>query len=124
MLPCRERLKRRRDFSAVHARGRSYVQADLLTLKVRRHRADGPEGETRRIGFSVSKKAVGKAHERNRVKRRLRALCREHLPHLRRGFDAVIVARSGAATAQFLALDAALQQLFQRAGLAQSSQER
>lgn len=121
MLPRAERLTRRRDFAAVYARRRSWANP-LLVLYVLRREPDtaalaAEAAETRRLGFSVSKK-VGKAHDRNGVKRRLRAICREDGGSWRRGFDAVFVARSGAADASFEDLRAAVSQLVARAGLA------
>lgn len=66
-----------------------------------------------RYGFSVGKR-VGKAVERNRVKRRLRAIMRE-LP-IRPGFDVVTVAHEGAALAPYLALRAATAHCLDRSG--------
>ena len=112
-----ERLTRRRDFAAVFARKKSWA-GPLLVLYVRRYPAEDDEhAETRRFGFSVSKK-VGKAHDRNRVKRRLRAICRAHGHGWRRGFDAVVVARTPASGVAYVELDAALRALIDRAGLA------
>jgi ribonuclease P protein component len=115
MLPADERLARHRDFAAVCGRKKSWANP-LLVLYIRTHDRTGAFAETRRFGFSVSKK-VGKAHDRNRVKRRLRELCRKHGSRWRRGFDAVLVARSNAAEATFAELETALCQLFQRAQL-------
>jgi len=115
-----ERLAKRRDFDAVYARKRSWA-GPLLVLYLRRHAPQGPDAETRRFGFSVSKK-VGKAHDRNRVKRRLREICRLHGEEWVRGFDVVIVARTAAATAEYVALEAAVGQLMARAGLVRRSE--
>jgi len=111
----RERLTRRRDFAAVYARKKSWA-GPLLVLYMRRHDASGPNCEMRRFGFSVSKK-VGKAHDRNRVKRRLREICRLHGPEWRSGFDAVVVVRSGSAGATYREMEAAMTHLISRAGL-------
>jgi ribonuclease P protein component len=115
LLPEIERLRRRQDFAAVYRRKRSWANP-LLVLNVLRHDPAGPDAETRRFGFSVSKK-VGKAHDRNGVKRRLRAICRESGGTWRRGFDAVFVARSDAARAGYEDLRAAALLLMSRAGL-------
>jgi ribonuclease P protein component len=115
MLPRSERLRRRQDFAAVYARKKSWANA-LLVLYVRRYESGSENSETRRIGFSVSKK-VGKAHERNRLKRRLREICRTQLPDLRRPFDAVFVVRAPANAVNFTELAVATHELFHRAGL-------
>ncbi len=56
-----------------------------------------------RWGITVSKK-IGKAHLRNRAKRRLRALFRENLTSLKTGYDLVIVARGRTLTEEYSAL--------------------
>ena len=71
---------------------------------------------TRRWGFSVSKK-VGKAHDRNRVKRRLREICRLEQNGWQSGFDAVFIARVPSATATFDELRQAVCELIERARL-------
>lgn len=120
MLPASERLTRRRDFSAVYARKKSWA-GPLLVLYVRRAEVSSPEANseevvTRRFGYSVSKK-VGKAHDRNRVKRRLREICRLHGAEIARGFDVVFVARTASSEASYTDLEAAVLLLLKRAGL-------
>jgi len=129
MLPRAQRLARRRDFSAVYGRKKSWADG-LLVLYVRRFASDGPDAETRRVGFSVSKK-VGKAHDRNGVKRRLRAICRPFCvppppgaeggsgggDAWRRGFDAVFVARTASSEASYDDLARSVASLASRAGL-------
>lgn len=53
-----------------------------------------------RIGITVSKK-LGKAHTRNRIRRRLREVYRLHEDLFQPGWDIVVVARSKALDAPF-----------------------
>ncbi len=71
-----------------------------------------PEGDLPpdgwRIGFTASRK-VGGAVQRNRAKRRLRALARAVMPELARpGFDYVLVARTPVLTCTYGRLEADL----------------
>jgi ribonuclease P protein component len=68
------------------------------------------------LGVSVSKR-LGNAVNRNRVRRRIRELVRARVKELQPGWDVVIVARTPAASAAFLTLKEALDQLVERARL-------
>ena len=76
VLPAPHRLTRGGDFRRVVRTGRrSRRRTSWSSTSCRRRRPDRPPA---RVGFVVSK-AVGNAVVRNRVKRRLRHLCRERL---------------------------------------------
>ena len=121
MLPKPNRLRRRRDFAAVYSRKKAWSNA-FLVLNVRWFAG----GETRRIGFSVSKK-VGKAHDRNGVKRRLREICRllgtgTDTETWKQGFDAVFVVRTQAAIPAYKDWETALRDVARRAGVIRATE--
>lgn len=92
--------------------------ADALVVLARPTRG----GQLGRVGFTVPKK-VGKAHERNLVKRRLRHLLRHRKERFAR-HDLVIIAREGAAALPFAELAAQLDKALTRALEAASSRPR
>lgn len=90
-----ERLKQRADFLAA-ASGLKAATAAFV-LQARKRSDDGPV----RVGFTVSKK-VGGAVERNRVRRRLRAIVRLCAAgSLRTGHDYVLIGRRAALSRPF-----------------------
>lgn len=107
-----QRLRRARDFAAVHARGRGPSNV-LLAV-----RALATAGDTSRVGFAVGKR-VGNAVVRNRVKRRLREAVRTMA--LPSGWDLILIARPAAAHADFARLAGAARSLLGRAGVVDSA---
>ena len=71
---------------------------------------------TNRVGITVSKK-LGKAHVRNRVRRRLREVYRLNEEQFQPGWDIVVVARSRAVEAKFSKLTESYLSLAARAGI-------
>ena len=69
-----------------------------------------------RVGITVSKK-LGKAHVRNRVRRRFREVYRLNEEKFQPGWDIVVVARSRCITAGFEKLTSAYLSLAQKAGI-------
>ena len=104
--PAVERLKRRAEFVALSRAKRSTAQPGLVLQAAKRRDLPGPSrpGLTDtavRIGFTASKK-VGGAVQRNRAKRRLRAIADEVLvPHAKAGVDFVLIARAGTLDRRF-----------------------
>ena len=80
---------------------RSRGAADaLLVLYARRNKSG-----TNRVGVTVSKK-LGKAHIRNRIRRRVREVYRLNEDKFQSGWDIVVVVRSKAVEADFRKLTA------------------
>ena len=115
MLPRVSRLKRSRDFQAVYKRRQSWATPHLA-LYVRFRTPH--QGETSRLGFVISKKVAKRAHDRNRLKRRLREISRMYwLPFAAQPYDALIVARTTATETDFAALMAEMAILAKQARL-------
>ena len=91
-------LKNNNDFRRVYRKGTSVVHS-CLVVYIRPNR----QGENR-LGFTVTSK-VGKAHTRNRVRRRLREIYRLHESELQPGMDMVVVARARAAEVSYRRLE-------------------
>ena len=87
-------------------------QADgFLVLYARKNRS-----EVNRVGITVGKK-LGKAHIRNRTRRRIREIYRLNEEKFQPGWDIVVVARSRAVDAPFDKLTKSYLSLAQKAGI-------
>lgn len=74
-----------------------------------------PPAEGPRVGLTAGK-VLGKAHERNRIKRRLRDILRRHTDLLPLGCDLILHPRRQVLTADFAKLEAEVVRILQQAG--------
>lgn len=84
------RLKKRSDFLQAAAKGRKWVSQSMVVYLLPN------DGLGTRFGVTVTKKLHKRAVDRNRVKRRLRAIACDVLPdHLPDNHDIVLIGRFG-----------------------------
>ena len=116
MLPPQARLRHSADIGRVRQEGRRWPHP-LVVLFVDTQSAE--VASPSRFAFAVGRH-IGKATQRNRVKRRLREivrLCGAREAQIAPGYDCLFVARSGAATANYAELEEAVLQLLTRSGV-------
>jgi len=113
-------MKRRADFARVKNDGQAKAGRYIILSTL----AD-PTLETLRSGFITTKRVGNKAHDRNLLRRRFRALVQTHAPgfaEIRRFL--VTIARPGAAKATFAELEADWLRLARRLELFPRSPEK
>jgi ribonuclease P protein component len=107
-------LKRRDDFQRVRKGARWAAAAFVLEARQRRTEDAMPPPDCPRFGFTVTRQ-IGKAVDRNRIRRRLKAAVRNtHREHAKGDFDYVLIARRPALGAAFQTLVSDLVQAFDR----------
>lgn len=93
-FPKEVRLRNARQFEEVYKRGERRMARSLVVFALQ-------NGLTySRFGVTTSRK-LGKAHERNRVKRRVREILRTARPQIPSGYDFVVNPRKSAMDRQF-----------------------
>lgn len=110
MIPKTYRLRKNSDFRITYKYGKSLATKNLV-LYIRKNRL-----EESRIGFSISKK-IGKANERNHIKRRCREILRHKLPDLKSGYDLIFIARIRIKELDFQGLDKNINYLLKKGRL-------
>jgi ribonuclease P protein component len=106
----RFRLTRSTDFQRVRQYGKSYAHPFLVLVVLPN------QEENSRFGVTAGR-SVGKAVQRNRSKRRLRAALQSYLSMVSPGWDIVLIARRPILEASFPKIRAAISLLLQRAGI-------
>lgn len=98
-------LTKRSDFLTIRNQGTSAVAKGLILQTLERSSCPDLATSSARVGIVVSKK-LGGAVSRNRIKRRIRALCCKTLvTHGKSSHDYVIIARTAALDRSFELLD-------------------
>jgi len=110
MLSKKYRLVKNASFSYVYKRGVA-VHTKGLSLVVVRSNGSGIK-----IGFSVGNK-IGKAHDRNLIKRRLRAITAVYLPKISGGMQAVFTTKPEVREYDYAGLERAVEGLLIKAKL-------
>jgi len=110
MLSRRYRLTKNASFNYVYRKGSAAHVKGLSLIAAR------GAGTAVKIGFSVGSK-VGKAHDRNLIKRRLRSIARAYLPRIIGGVQAVFVAKPEITEYDFKGLQAVVDKLLVKAKL-------
>lgn len=98
-LPKQHRLRRYQEFKQVYQQGNRYY-GKWLVLRVL-PTVDSQQATPTRIGISVSQKVSKKAVVRNRLKRRIRAACRQLLPEISPGCKIIVGVRPGSQECEY-----------------------
>lgn len=111
MLVKENRLTKRKEFGYIYKKGKSVYSKHLMLVYV------PTKLKNIRVGFSVSKK-VGKAHTRNLIKRRLRAIIQELLNKNKiKTNNYIFIANTGICDLTFLELKQQVEYLLKKDNL-------
>jgi ribonuclease P protein component len=103
------RLRKHADYQRAYAAGRKRQSASMSWFLALQPIAAGP-----RVGLTAGK-VLGKAHERNRIKRRMKEALRRHLDLLPPGCDLILHPRRAVLTMDFKKLEAEVVRILQQA---------
>ena len=109
MLSSNNRLKKRKEFAYLYNHGNSKHTTHLTLVYL------PTKSRVLKIGFSVAKK-IGKAHIRNFVKRRLRAIVRDYVALMPDNFNIVFIAKTGIENVTFADLKTEVKMLLNKSG--------
>jgi ribonuclease P protein component len=110
------RLRKHADYGRAYAAGRKRQSASMSWFLAPQQPAyaGAPLPEHPRVGLTAGK-VVGKAHERNRLKRRMREALRRHIDLLPTGCDLILHPRRAVLTIDFTKLEAEVVRILHQA---------
>jgi ribonuclease P protein component len=106
LTPGDARLRKHADYQRVYQRSRKHFSPSMTYFFAQRVSGMGP-----RVGLTVGR-ILGKAVERNRIKRRMREAVRLNLALLTRDVDVVLHPRRAVLTADFSTLQGEVSRIF------------
>jgi ribonuclease P protein component len=104
------RITSSNDFKRVRRDGKSYAHPLAVVLVTE------SQSEHSRVGF-ITGKSVGNAVQRNRARRRLRAILSGLIINTKKTVDIVVIGRSAISSATYWELRSAIVELLVRAGI-------
>jgi ribonuclease P protein component len=108
------RLRKHADYQRAYEASRKHQSSSMSWFLAPQSPADSPVGP--RIGLTAGK-VLGKAHERNRIKRRMKEALRRHLDLLPAAGDLIFHPRRAVLTLDFRKLEAEIVRILQQANL-------
>jgi ribonuclease P protein component len=115
------RLRKHADYQRVYKATRKQFSASMTWFLAAREASassrpglSGVIGDSPRVGLTAGK-VLGKAHERNRIKRRMREVVRRHLHELPSGVDLILHPRRSVMTMDFVKLETEILRIFRQA---------
>jgi ribonuclease P protein component len=110
----RARLRKHADYKRAYAASRKRQSASMSWFLAPQPPAAGTSTAAPRAGLTVGK-ILGKAHERNRIKRRMREALRRHVELLPQGCDLILHPRRIVLTLEFAKLEAEIVRILEQA---------
>ncbi|HUB30337.1 MAG TPA: ribonuclease P protein component [Terracidiphilus sp.] len=104
------RLRKHADYQRVYASSRKHQSVSMSWFLA----SQPAPASAPRVGLTAGK-VLGKAYERNRIKRRLREILRRHIQLLPAGCDLVLHPRRSVLTLDFTKLDAEIVRILMQA---------
>lgn len=116
------RLRKHADYQRVYRTARKQFSASMTWFVSLRSDSREPDADPQeavafagpRVGLTAGK-VLGKAHERNRIKRRMREAVRRHIEELPNGVDLILHPRRTVLTLEFVKLEAEILRIFRQA---------
>ena len=103
------RLRKHADYQRAYAAAKKRRSASMTWFL-----APQTEDLAPRVGLTVGK-VLGKSHDRNRIKRRLREVLRRHIDRLPPGCDLILHPQRSVLTMEFTKLDAEILRILEQA---------
>ncbi len=116
-------LKGRNLFNEVFTRGKKYRGKSVIIILLKsqtEEKSYNSEVSDIKIGISLSRK-LGKAHDRNRIKRRIKAICHELLNDMNTGITLIIKPGPGSRDMSFEEFKSDIIKVFRSSGVLNES---